>query len=67
MVCFNRLLQPESSITKEQLLKDFLPNDACPLGAQLFTETPGPVHQFDSQDRKSLDEVFSAQPSKFSL
>lgn len=48
---------PESSITKEQLLKDFLPNDACPLGAQLFMETPGQVHQFDSQDRKSLDEV----------
>ncbi|XP_058225278.1 protein SEMI-ROLLED LEAF 2-like isoform X1 [Rhododendron vialii] len=48
---------PESSLMKEQLLKDFLPDDACPLGAQLFMETPGQVYQFDSQDRKSLDEV----------
>lgn len=57
MVMLNKFLQPESSIMKEQLLKDFLPDDACPLGAQLFRETPGQVYQFDSQDRKSLDEV----------
>ncbi|KAI8545848.1 hypothetical protein RHMOL_Rhmol07G0069700 [Rhododendron molle] len=56
-VMLNNFLQPESSIMKEQLLKDFLPDDACPLGAQLFMETPGQVYQFDSQDRKSLDEV----------
>lgn len=57
MVMLNNFFQPESSIMKEQLLKDFLPDDACPLGAQLFMETPGQVYQFDSQDRKSLDEV----------
>ncbi|XP_073288526.1 protein SEMI-ROLLED LEAF 2-like isoform X2 [Primulina huaijiensis] len=36
----------ESSIIKEKLLKDFLPDDVCPLGAQLVTETPGQIYQY---------------------
>ncbi|KAL6981194.1 hypothetical protein U1Q18_022825 [Sarracenia purpurea var. burkii] len=42
---------------KEQLLKDFLPDDACPLGAQLFMETPGQIYQFDSKDSKFPNEI----------
>ncbi|KZV47262.1 hypothetical protein F511_07685 [Dorcoceras hygrometricum] len=35
----------DSSIIKEKLLKDFLPDDVCPLGAQLVVETPGQIYQ----------------------
>ncbi|KAA8520232.1 hypothetical protein F0562_014488 [Nyssa sinensis] len=47
----------ESSIVKEQLLKDFLPDDVCLLGAQLFMETPGQIYQFGSKDNKSPNET----------
>lgn len=40
------LSSAESSIIKENLLKDFLPDDVCPLGAQLVTETPGQIYQY---------------------
>ncbi|KAA8534594.1 hypothetical protein F0562_032147 [Nyssa sinensis] len=47
----------ESSIVKEQLVKDFLPDDVCLLGAQLFMETPGQIYQFGSKDNKSPNET----------
>lgn len=37
--------QDESSNIKEQLLKDFLPDDICPLGPQLVLETSGQIYQ----------------------
>ncbi|KAK9283316.1 hypothetical protein L1049_011555 [Liquidambar formosana] len=48
---------PESSSIREQLLNDFLPDDVCPLGAQLFNETPGKIYQFGLKDDESLYEV----------
>ncbi|GFZ02679.1 Uncharacterized protein Acr_15g0012870 [Actinidia rufa] len=45
----------ETSIMKEQLVKDFLPDDACPLGSLLFMEAPGQIYH-DSNDSKSPDE-----------
>ncbi|XP_057959815.1 protein SEMI-ROLLED LEAF 2-like isoform X2 [Malania oleifera] len=50
------LSDSESSNIKEQLLNEFLPDDVCPLGAQLFMETPGRVNQFDSRLNKSFEE-----------
>ncbi|KAL7204417.1 hypothetical protein ACSBR2_017481 [Camellia fascicularis] len=54
----------EISTMKEQLLKDFLPDDACPLGTQLSMETPGQIYQYDSKDDKSFDED---KPPMFSI
>ncbi|PIN14084.1 putative transmembrane protein cmp44E [Handroanthus impetiginosus] len=55
-----KLTDAESANIKDELLKDFLPDDICPLGPQLVTETPGKVYQFGS---KELSEV---EPSIFS-
>ncbi|KAG8391231.1 hypothetical protein BUALT_Bualt01G0166300 [Buddleja alternifolia] len=49
-----QLTNAESSNINEQLLKDFLPDDVCPLGAQLIMETPGQIYQCGS---KELSEV----------
>jgi hypothetical protein len=49
-------LQFESSTIQEKLLNEFLPNDVCPLGAQLFMDTPMQIDQVDSEDN-SLMEV----------
>ncbi|KAM3323427.1 protein SEMI-ROLLED LEAF 2 [Capsicum chacoense] len=46
----------KTAAIKDQLLKDFLPDDVCPLGAQLVSETSGKIYQFGSSDDKSLDE-----------
>ncbi|XP_070031732.1 protein SEMI-ROLLED LEAF 2-like isoform X1 [Nicotiana tabacum] len=46
----------KTAAIKDQLLKDFLPDDVCPLGAQLVSETSGQIYQFGSEDDKSLDE-----------
>ncbi|MCD9645182.1 membrane anchoring protein efr3a [Datura stramonium] len=46
----------KTAAIKDQLLKDFLPDDVCPLGAQLVSETSGNIYQFGSSDDKSLDE-----------
>lgn len=48
---------PESSIIREKLLHDFLPDDACPLGAQLFNETPGQIEQPSVKDNEPLYEA----------
>lgn len=53
-------MQNKTAAIKDQLLKDFLPDDVCPLGAQLVSETSGKIYQFGSSDDKSLDEVVGA-------
>ncbi|CAN4110349.1 unnamed protein product [Withania somnifera] len=47
----------KTAAIKDQLLKDFLPDDVCPLGAQLVSETSGKIHHFSSNDDKSLGEI----------
>ncbi|KAI9169077.1 hypothetical protein LWI28_006548 [Acer negundo] len=49
----------EASSIRKQLLKDFLPDDACPLGAQLFMETPEETYRYGSDDDESSDKVES--------
>ena len=60
---FKSISQMETSIMKEQLVKDFLPDDACPLGSLLFMEAPGQIYKVDSNDSKSPDEVFTQNSS----
>uniref|UniRef100_A0A3Q7EJ49 Cyclin-like domain-containing protein n=1 Tax=Solanum lycopersicum TaxID=4081 RepID=A0A3Q7EJ49_SOLLC len=47
----------KTAAIKDQLLKDFLPDDVCPLGAQLVSETSGKIYGFGSVDDNSPDEV----------
>ena len=49
-------LQSEVSAKREKLLDEFLPDDVCPWGAQLFMDTPNQIDQVDSKDN-SLVEV----------
>ncbi|KAJ7949190.1 ARM repeat superfamily protein [Quillaja saponaria] len=51
----------ESSSLREKLLHDFLPDDVCPLGAQLPIETTGKIYQ-SGEDNKSPDML---EPSSF--
>lgn len=51
------MTQTESSTIKELLLKEFLPGDVCPLGAQLFLDTPQPMYQLDPKENKPVEEV----------
>lgn len=52
-------MQPELSSIKEELLNDFVPDDICPLGAQLFMEAPKKLYQVDFKNSESLKEVSS--------
>lgn len=52
-----KLSDTESSNIKEQLLKDFLPDDVCPLGAQLVTETPRQIYQLDMNENEHSKKV----------
>ncbi|KAJ0095207.1 hypothetical protein Patl1_17172 [Pistacia atlantica] len=45
-----RLSKQDSSSIREKLAHNFIPNDACPLGAQLFMESPGQVYYFGSYE-----------------
>ncbi|XP_019414056.1 PREDICTED: uncharacterized protein LOC109325902 [Lupinus angustifolius] len=47
----------ESSILREQLLNDFIPDDACPLGVQLSAETTGNIYQPGLKDDDKLPEM----------
>lgn len=50
-------MQQEPSIIREQLVNDFTPDDACPLGAQLSAETTGNVYQSGLKDDKLPEMV----------
>ncbi|XP_022869447.1 uncharacterized protein LOC111388865 isoform X2 [Olea europaea var. sylvestris] len=52
-----KLSNTESTNIKEQLLKDFLPDDICPLGAQLVTETPGQIYQLDMNENEHSEKA----------
>ncbi|KAK9671045.1 hypothetical protein RND81_12G003000 [Saponaria officinalis] len=45
----------ELCTVKEQLLSEFLPEDVCPLGAQMF-ESPAKIYQFDARISVCHDE-----------
>ncbi|XP_020214882.1 uncharacterized protein LOC109798874 [Cajanus cajan] len=47
----------ESSMLKEQLLNEFSPDDACPLGTQLSAETTGNMYESGLKDDKLPDMV----------
>lgn len=49
--------EQETSALKEQLLNDFLPDDVCPLGSQIFNGKPLQIYQFDSKVHKTPDTV----------
>lgn len=50
-------LTDKTNLIKEQLLRDFLPDDVCLMGAQLLTEMPDQIYQFGSTESKALDEA----------
>ncbi|XVF56139.1 hypothetical protein PTKIN_Ptkin06aG0092900 [Pterospermum kingtungense] len=50
------LSEPELSNTEAQLLNEFLPDDVCPLGAQLPTDAPDKVYEDGSEENKSIKE-----------
>lgn len=50
-------LQSELSIIREKLLNEFLPDDMCPLGSQLFMGSPHKIRQVDLKINESLKEV----------
>ncbi|PON74225.1 Coatomer beta subunit [Parasponia andersonii] len=47
----------ESSAIRQQLLRDFLPDDIFPLGAQLFIDIPGQIYQCGLNDDESHNMV----------
>ncbi|KAF5183087.1 Armadillo-type [Thalictrum thalictroides] len=51
------LSNSEASGMREKLLNEFLPDDICPLGAQIFMETTKSNTQYGSEDFESHDEV----------
>lgn len=54
----------DPSIIKQQLLNDFMPDDACPLGAPLSMETPIEIDQVGVQDGGEPDK---AEPPLFTI
>ncbi|EYU27043.1 hypothetical protein MIMGU_mgv1a000818mg [Erythranthe guttata] len=45
-----KLSDDESSNIKEELLKDFIPDEICPLGPQLVIDTPGVTYRLSEAD-----------------
>ena len=48
--------QADMCNVKEQLLSEFLPDDVCPLGAQMF-ENPSKIYELDPRQSVCHDEV----------
>lgn len=60
----DKLSESELSSISEELLNDFIPDDVCPLGAQLFMDAPKKLYQVDSTNSKSIKEdapIFSVE------
>lgn len=51
-------IQAEICTVKEQLLSEFLPDDVCPLGAQMF-ESPSKIYELDARQSVCQDEVMT--------
>ncbi|XP_077226830.1 ARM repeat superfamily protein [Tasmannia lanceolata] len=58
MLKYKKLSEEELSGIKEQLLQEFSPDDAFPLGAPLFMETPRPCSPLDQNEYQSFDDIF---------
>ncbi|OMO71295.1 Armadillo-type [Corchorus capsularis] len=65
--CLKNLSEAKISNTRTQLLNEFLPDDVCPLGAQLPIDAPQKVYQVDVEDNNtnkgggpifSIDDAF---------
>ncbi|KAL0404913.1 UNVERIFIED_CONTAM: protein SEMI-ROLLED LEAF 2 [Sesamum radiatum] len=50
------LSDSEESTTREQLLKEFVPDDLCSIKSPLFADSLKDGHKTDSYDNKSLDK-----------
>lgn len=57
MTKYGKLSEEELSGMKRQLLQDFSPDDAYPLGAPLFMETPRPCSPLAHMEFQAFDEV----------
>lgn len=58
LLCISLLwVQSGASAIREQLLQDFLPDDMCPLGAQIFADSPGLIYQTNSTANESSNKV----------
>ncbi|CAA0829874.1 Uncharacterized protein SHERM_25387 [Striga hermonthica] len=55
----DNLLECEAPAMKEQLLKEFTPDDLCSLGGQLFADSPVKVRQRDSYNKPKLETAVS--------
>ncbi|KAL0383551.1 UNVERIFIED_CONTAM: protein SEMI-ROLLED LEAF 2 [Sesamum calycinum] len=51
------LSDSEESTTREQLLKEFVPDDLCSIKSPLFADSLQDGHKTDSYDNKSLDKA----------
>ncbi|XP_057541194.1 protein SEMI-ROLLED LEAF 2-like [Amaranthus tricolor] len=51
-----KMKDAEMCTVKEQLLSEFLPDDVCPLGAQMF-ENPSKIYELDSRQSVCQDET----------
>lgn len=59
-------MQSELSPIRKQLVSEFLPDDACSLGAQLFMDAPQKLYQVDLSNREAIKEVISLYSFQFS-
>ncbi|XVF29341.1 hypothetical protein REPUB_Repub15cG0112500 [Reevesia pubescens] len=57
MTKFKKLSEDELSSIKKQLLEGFSPDDAYPLGAPLFMETPGPCSSLAQMELQAFEEI----------
>ncbi|KAG4169642.1 hypothetical protein ERO13_A12G093900v2 [Gossypium hirsutum] len=52
-----KLSDQESSKIRNQLLSNFIPDDGCPCGTNLFMETPAQTYESGSADNQSPEKV----------
>ncbi|XVE81083.1 hypothetical protein DITRI_Ditri15bG0034800 [Diplodiscus trichospermus] len=57
MTKFEKLSEDELSSIKKQILEGFSPDDAYPLGAPLFMETPRPCSPLAQMELQALEEI----------
>ncbi|PPS01037.1 hypothetical protein GOBAR_AA19624 [Gossypium barbadense] len=63
------LSEPELSSIRARLLREFLPDDVCPLGSQFPTDAPHKVYQASAEENEFIIKEVNilAPPSKFYL
>lgn len=64
----DKLSDSELSTIREQLVSEFLPDDVCPLGAQLFMDAPQKLYQVDLSNSEAIKEdapIFSLDDDSF--